>query len=88
MEEKLFSALNSKEDIIEGQIAIKDYQGVLGQLEEFGKTVDLFFDKVLVMAEDKKIKANRLNLVKNTFDLYLKLADLSRLVIEGDKNIK
>ncbi len=88
MEEKLFSALNNIKDIITGQIAGKDYGKALGQLEGFGKTVDLFFDKVMVMAEDKKVRSNRLNLVRDTSYLYLKFADFSRLVIEGDKNIK
>jgi len=85
MEGKLFSALNSAKDMIVGQIAGKEYQEVLGQLEKFGKTVDLFFDKVMVMVEDKNIRSNRLNLIRETYYLYLKFADFSRLVIEGEK---
>ncbi len=87
MEEKLFSALNNIKEIVSDHVAAKNYREALGQLEKFGKTVDLFFDKVMVMAEDKNIRANRLNLVRDTSDLYLKIADFSRLVIEGDKNI-
>ena len=88
MEEKLFSSLNNIKDIVMDQIAGKEYCKALGQLEKFGKTVDLFFDKVMVMAEDKNIRSNRLNLVRDSSYLYLKFADFSRLVIEGDKNIK
>jgi len=49
--------------------------------------VDLFFDKVLVMDKDKKVRSNRINLIKKAVDLYLLLADFSRLTIEGNSRI-
>jgi glycyl-tRNA synthetase beta subunit len=62
----------------------KDYRSVLAEFEEFGRTVDLFFDSVLVMEKDVKTRVNRINLVRKAVDLYLMFADFSRLVIEGN----
>jgi glycyl-tRNA synthetase beta chain len=44
-----------------------------------------FFDKVLVMAEDKKIRQNRLALLQAISRLLLEIADFSQVVVEGEK---
>jgi glycyl-tRNA synthetase beta chain len=41
--------------------------------------VDAFFDHVLVMAEDVRIRANRLALLAALQRLFLHMANLSRL---------
>jgi glycyl-tRNA synthetase beta chain len=41
--------------------------------------VDAFFDKVMVMAEDKAVRANRLALLRDLRDAMNKVADLSKL---------
>jgi glycyl-tRNA synthetase beta chain len=47
--------------------------------------IDAFFDKVLVMADDPAVRANRIALLGTVRELFLKFADLSRIVIEGEK---
>lgn len=42
-------------------------------------TINTFFDKVMVMAEDKKIKENRLGLLQSIAQLSKGIADLSKL---------
>lgn len=44
-----------------------------------------FFDRVLVMAEDKKTRRNRLALLQAISGLLLHLADYSQVVVEGEK---
>ncbi|OGD23150.1 MAG: glycine--tRNA ligase subunit beta [Candidatus Aminicenantes bacterium RBG_13_59_9] len=44
-----------------------------------------FFDKILVMAEDKRIRQNRLALLQALSGLLLKIADFSHVVVEGEK---
>jgi len=46
-------------------------------------SIDNFFDRVLVMAEDRKIKQNRLALLQAISALLIQLADYSQIVIEG-----
>jgi glycyl-tRNA synthetase beta chain len=41
--------------------------------------VDAFFDDVLVMAEDRKVRANRLGLLSEVLSLFYRIADISRL---------
>jgi glycyl-tRNA synthetase beta chain len=44
-----------------------------------------FFDKVLVMAEDMKVRQNRLALLQAIRGLLLRMADFSQVVVEGEK---
>jgi glycyl-tRNA synthetase beta chain len=82
-EKKLFSSAGRYEASVKELVSKKDYGLVLAGLEEFGKTVDLFFDNVLVMEKDRKIRTNRINLVRKVVNIYLMFADFSKLVIEG-----
>lgn len=54
-------------------------QEVIVNLRPF---VDNFFDRVLVMTDDKKLRENRLALLQEISKLFLKLADFSKIVIE------
>jgi glycyl-tRNA synthetase beta chain len=42
--------------------------------------VDLFFDKVMVMAEDPTIRANRLTLIAFVLGSFSSIADFSEIV--------
>lgn len=46
-------------------------------------TIDNFFDHVLVMAEDKRVRKNRLALLQGISKLLLQVADYSQVVVEG-----
>jgi glycyl-tRNA synthetase beta chain len=50
--------------------------------------LNAFFDKVLVMAEDKRVRQNRLGLLQAIRKLLLEIADYSRVVVEGEKTGK
>jgi glycyl-tRNA synthetase beta chain len=41
--------------------------------------VDRFFDDVLVMAEDPRIRSNRLGLLSEALSLFYRIADISKL---------
>lgn len=47
--------------------------------------IEHFFDKVLVMHQDERIKVNRLALLKSLEQIYLSVADFRKIVIEGEK---
>ena len=51
----------------------------LNVLATLREPVDVFFDDVMVMAEDEAVRANRLALLSRLRHLFLKLADISRL---------
>jgi glycyl-tRNA synthetase beta chain len=56
-----------------------DYAAALKVLASLRPTVDAFFDKVMVMAEDTALRHNRLALLANLSNLFLGAADISKL---------
>lgn len=65
---------------LQALLAADNYDAALSLLARFKETVDPFFDKVLVMVEDQKIRANRLALLSQIRAMYLQLADFSKIV--------
>jgi glycyl-tRNA synthetase beta chain len=55
------------------------YDTRLRALASLRAPVDTFFDDVLVMAEDPKVRANRLGLLQEVLSLFYRVADISRL---------
>ncbi|RPJ01763.1 MAG: hypothetical protein EHM31_04950, partial [Candidatus Aminicenantes bacterium] len=60
-------------------------QGILFKLQP---VLNTFFDKVLVMAEEKKVRQNRLGLLQSINKMLLEIADYSLVVVEGEKSAK
>lgn len=61
----------------------KEYVDALLLLSTAREPVDRFFDKVMVMVEDEKIRANRLALLKTLLKEFSTIADFSEIVAEG-----
>ncbi|HHW77344.1 MAG TPA: glycine--tRNA ligase subunit beta [Xanthomonadaceae bacterium] len=55
------------------------YGEALNRLASLREPVDVFFDRVLVMAEDPALRNNRLALLNELSSLFLRVADFSRL---------
>lgn len=60
-----------------------EYAEALHRLAELGPAVDAFFDDVLVMAEDDKVRENRLALLAALDAQCRTVADISRLPVES-----
>ena len=58
---------------------VRDYEGALQKLAALRTSVDIFFDKVMVMADDPALRTNRLALLSQLRALFLRVADISRL---------
>ena len=61
----------------------KDYARALLTLATLREAVDSFFDKVMVMVDDKRIRANRLGLLQILLKDFSTIADFSEIVTEG-----
>ncbi|MGL9769556.1 MAG: glycine--tRNA ligase subunit beta [Sodalis sp. (in: enterobacteria)] len=55
------------------------YQDALVELATLRKPVDVFFDSVIVMADDPQVRINRLTLLAQLRNLFLQVADISLL---------
>jgi len=60
----------------------KEYLEALLLLSTAREPVDAFFDKVMVMVEDEKVRANRLALLRTLLKEFSTIADFSEIVTE------
>ncbi|WP_338559688.1 glycine--tRNA ligase subunit beta [Erwinia sp. E_sp_B01_3] len=70
------SALSSK---LQPYFAEGRYQDALIELAQLRTTVDNFFEKVMVNAEEREVRINRLTLLAKLRELFLQVADISLL---------
>ena len=80
---RLFSAFETIRERTEKGIAEKDFDAALNKLAALRPPVDFFFDNVMVMDKDEKIRNNRLSLLSEISTLFHKIADFSKIVTAG-----
>ena len=78
-ENDLMVALHATEQRVRPLLARDDYMETLSTLAALHTVVDAFFDQVLVMSEDEAVRRNRLALLAQLSDLFLRTADISCL---------
>lgn len=78
-ERELYEALERLRPEVAEHARTGDYATALHDMAALGGPVDAFFDQVLVMAEDEKIRANRLALLAALDEQCRAVADISRL---------
>ena len=66
----------------------RNYEQALIEISKLRPAVDTFFDKVMVMVEDERIRANRLALLQTLLNDFSTIADFSEIVTEGKESIK
>ena len=60
-----------------------EYEAALVGISKLRPAVDLFFDKVMVMVDDERVRANRLALLQTLLENFSTIADFSEIVTEG-----
>ncbi|KJF80238.1 glycine--tRNA ligase subunit beta [Photobacterium angustum] len=78
-EKELAEKVEAVVTALEPIFATGDYQTALTELASLREPVDAFFDNVMVMADDEKLKVNRLALLNLLRNQFLKVADISLL---------
>ena len=61
----------------------RNYEAALLEIAKLRPAIDYFFDKVMVMVEDARLRANRLALVQTLLKEFSTIADFSEIVTEG-----
>jgi len=79
-ERSLAAAVRSIQPKVRRAVRARAYARAFELMASLRPTIDLFFDKVLVMAEDPKVRANRLNLLRSLLQTFLNIADVSEIV--------
>jgi glycyl-tRNA synthetase beta chain len=78
-EKELANCLKMKQEQLIPLIGKNDYQSILLELASLQKPVDRFFDEVMVMVEDEKLRYNRIAILQALRNLFLQVADISQL---------
>ena len=78
-EKLLFSNLKSKAPEIEALVQKGDFVKAVQDLATLRPFVDQFFDRVIVNAEEKEVRANRLHLLAYLRKTLHQIADFSKL---------
>jgi len=82
-EKNLMAYMEQTAPKVEGSRAKKDYADALITLSTVRERVDAFFDKVMVMVDDQRVRANRLALLQRLLKEFSTIADFSEIVTEG-----
>lgn len=85
VEKDLCKAYEAAASKVEKEIAAQDYAGAIATLSQLAVPIDAFFDGVMVMDKDEKIKNNRLGLLKLVDNLICQVADFSKIVLASIK---
>ncbi len=69
---------------VQGAVRTSDFARALNELSRLTEPVEIYFDKVMVMHEDPKLRENRLGMLKRLAELFRSVADLPRIVLQKD----
>lgn len=88
-ERELHRVLVQVRPVAAERAAARDYPGALEALLDVGAALERFFEDVLVMADDERVRANRLSLLRSTAAAFAQVADFTdiepkRLQHRGD----
>ena len=82
-EKNLKAYMDTYSPRIEAHRKKKEYGDALMLLATARERVDAFFDKVMVMVDDERVRANRLALLRDLLKEFSTIADFSEIVTEG-----
>ncbi len=78
-EKNLYQSFLQSKDKIEFHLNKRAYESALLEMTRMKRPIDDFFNQVMVMVEDEAIRDNRLALLNEIGQLFLKIADFSKL---------
>ncbi len=78
-ERDLYEAYGRIAGEVERRRAGREYRRALEEISTLRPAVDRFFDKVLVMAEDREVRQNRLRLLKKLDELFSGIAHFAEI---------
>ena len=85
-EKRLAAYLDTHAARVEAHRQKREYREALLLLSTAREPVDKFFDKVMVMVDDQRVRANRLALLQTLLKEFSTIADFSEIVTEGKES--
>ncbi len=81
-EQNLYELYAAKKETFLTEMQERRYEQAIAVLVGFKETIDDYFDKVFVMAEDENLRNNRLALLTKIKDMFLRYGDFSKIRVE------
>jgi glycyl-tRNA synthetase beta chain len=78
-EKQLAKQLKKRQKTVDALYQKANYTKALSELSSLKEPVDMFFDTVMIMVDDKKVRENRLALLATLHHLFTQVADISLL---------
>lgn len=79
VEHALFCAVVQAEGRVSRALEADDYRAALSELAGLRKPVDTFFERIMVMDEDQKLRENRLRLLNRFVGVFQDVADFGKM---------
>lgn len=81
-EKDLYKTYNDNQKKFMAALKAMDYAGCVSILTSFKPAVDKFFDDVMVMDKDAKLKNNRVSLLSHIDEMFMNFIDFEKIVVE------
>jgi glycyl-tRNA synthetase beta chain len=78
---EFFKALSHLKETVPQALEDGLYRAALTALAEFREPVDRFFDQVMIMDKDEKVRQNRLSMLLETATVFRTFADFQAIVV-------
>jgi len=75
----LLDAVAKAQDGVDAALATDDYDAAIADLADLRGPIDTFFDEIMVMDEDVKVRDNRLRLLNRFISVFAHIADFEKL---------
>jgi glycyl-tRNA synthetase beta chain len=85
-EKRLAAQVPKTANKVDALRAQRSYEQALLEIAQLRPVIDTFFDKVMVMVEDSRVRANRLALLQTLLNEFSTIADFSEIVTEGKES--
>jgi len=81
-ERELYDAILSISEKIKPLEEKRDFEKVIKELSRLAVPINNFFDKVMIMVDDEKVKLNRLGILSKIVTLTQSVGDLSKIIVK------
>ncbi|MDO5724794.1 MAG: glycine--tRNA ligase subunit beta [Tissierellia bacterium] len=79
-EKNLFDKFQIMRETVEQKVLKRDYEEAFEDMKSLVEPINHFFDNVMIMVEDEKIRNNRLAFIKSIDDFIIDIIDFSKII--------
>ena len=82
-EKALHDAAKTVDKEVARSLDARKFDQAIGAVVALRKPIDTFYDAVMIMDKDDKLRRNRLALLASIVEIFTDIADFSKIVVQG-----